>query len=218
MELGNVFNKEYNIQDNLENKSYISNVLSKYRDVGEDIPEKSWAKGLNRQIKNDLKQAFSHYPKEWVEYLDNEYMLAGKAEYRDFYIRWYVTPNGNTKTPTWLVSGNRLREGVTMDQYNKYRIKGEQPEMLRDILKDARYKESEVTLKDNFISPYIGKVYDDATEVLSMGLESIFEPVKIGQLKYVDNNGQAHKSRIEDDEEYLNLILGILLKGDYYDR
>ena len=41
----------------------------------------------------------------------------------------------------------------------------------------------------------------------------IFEPVKMGQLKYVDNNGQAHRARIEDDEEYLNLILGILLKG-----
>lgn len=260
IELGNVFNKEYNIQDNLGNKSYISNVLSKYRDVGEDIPEKSWAKGSNSQIKNDLKQAFSHYPKEWSEYLDNEYMLAGKAEDRGFYVRWYVTPNGNTKTPTWLVRGNRLREGVTMDQYNKFgedlhngkynsiystgrrettawheighfveehnkdtlriskefvanRTKGEQPEMLRDILKNVRYRESEVTLKDNFISPYIGKVYDDATEVLSMGLESIFEPVKMGQLKYVDNNGQIHRAKIEDDEEYLNLILGILLKG-----
>lgn len=260
IELGNAFNKEYNIQDNLGNKSYISNALSKYRDVGEDIPEKSWAKGSNRQIKNDLKQAFSHYPKEWSEYLDNEYMLAGKAEDRGFYVRWYATQKGNTKMPTWLVKGNRLREGVTMDQYKKFgedlhngkynsiystgkrettawheighfveehnkdtlriskefvanRTKGEQPEMLRDILKAPDYDESEVTLKDNFISPYIGKVYDDATEVLSMGLESIFEPVKMGQLKYVDNNGQAHRARIEDDEEYLNLILGILLKG-----
>ncbi|MYZ05698.1 hypothetical protein FYL03_09325 [Lactobacillus salivarius] len=260
IELGNAFNKEYNIRDNLGDKSYISNALSKYRDVGEDIPEKSWAKGSNRQIKNDLKQAFSHYPKEWSKYLDNEYMLAGKTEDRGFYVRWYATQKGDTKTPTWLVRGNRLREGVTMDQYNKFgedlhngkynsiystgkrkttawheighfveehnkdtlriskefvanRTKGEQPEMLRDILKAPDYDESEVTLKDNFISPYIGKVYDDATEVLSMGLESIFEPVKMGQLKYVDNNGQAHRARIEDDEEYLNLILGILLKG-----
>lgn len=57
--------------------------------------------------------------------------------------------------------------------------------------------------KDNFILPYISKVYDDATEVLSMRLESIFEPVKMRQLKYVDNNGQAHRARIEDYEEYL---------------
>lgn len=147
-------------------------------------------------------------------------MIAGKTEDCGFYVRWYATQKGDTKTPTWLVRGNRLREGVTMDQYNKFgedlhngkynsiystgkrrttawheighfveehnkntlriskefvanRTKGEQPEMLRDILKAPDYDESEVTLKDNFISPYIGKVYDDATEVLSMGLESI---------------------------------------------
>ena len=48
-------------------------------------------------------------------YLDDEYMLAGKTEDRGFYVRWYATQKGDTKTPTWLVRGNRLREGVTMD-------------------------------------------------------------------------------------------------------
>ena len=42
-------------------------------------------------------------------------MLAGKTEDRGFYVRWYATQKGDTKTPTWLVRGNRLREGVTMD-------------------------------------------------------------------------------------------------------
>lgn len=50
-----------------------------------------------------------------AKYLDDEYMLAGKTEDRGFYVRWYATQKGDTKTPTWLVRGNRLREGVTMD-------------------------------------------------------------------------------------------------------
>lgn len=257
IELGNAFNKEYNIRDNLGDKSYISNALSKYRDVGEDIPEKSWAKGSNRQIKNDLKQAFSHYPKEWSEYLDDEYMLAGKDKDRGFYVRWYATPNGNTKTPTWLVRGNRLREGVTMDQYNKFgedlhngkynsiystgkrkttawheighfveehnkdtlriskefvarRTKGEREVRLNEIFPGFGYKDNEVTLKDDFISPYIGKQYSDASEVLSIGLESIFEPGE-GQLKSISK--EYNFVKIIEDEEYFNLILGMLLKG-----
>ena len=184
-------------------------------------------------------------------------MLAGKDKDRGFYMRWYATPNGNTKTPTWLVRGNRLREGVTMDQYNKFgedlhngkynsiystgkrkttawheighfveehnkdtlriskefvarKTKGEREVRLNEIFPGFGYKDNEVTLKDDFISPYIGKQYSDASEVLSIGLESIFEPGE-GQLKSISK--EYNFVKITEDEEYFNLILGMLLKG-----
>jgi len=66
--------------------------------------------------------------------------------------------------------------------------------------------------KDNFINPYIGKEYPKGTEVLSIGLESLFEPGK-GQLKSIGKDGKNKYVKINEDEEYLNLILGLLLKG-----
>ena len=192
-----------------------------------------------------------------AKYLDDEYMLAGKTEDRGFYVRWYATQKGDTKTPTWLVRGNRLRKGVTMDQYNKFgedlhngkynsiystgkrrttawheighfveehnkdtlriskefvarRTKGEREVRLNEIFPGFGYKDNEVTLKDDFISPYIGKQYSDASEVLSIGLESIFEPGE-RQLKSISK--EYNFVKITEDEEYFNLILGMLLKG-----
>ena len=88
-------------------------------------------------------------------------------------------------------------------KYNRSSIKGDE---------NNNYEAREVTLKDNFISPYIGKEYRNATEVLSMGLESIFEPQN-GHVKRYLGNGDYEMAKITDDKEYLNLIIGIILKG-----
>lgn len=45
-----------------------------------------------------------------------------------------------------------------------------------------------------------------------MGLESIFEP-GMGQVQKRNKNGDQVYKKITDDLEYLNLILGLLLKG-----
>ena len=66
-------------------------------------------------------------------------------------------------------------------------------------------------LKDDFISPYIGKDYPDAAEVLSMGPESLFEP-GAGHAKFWNTQtGKYEYRNITDDEEYLNFILGLLV-------
>lgn len=93
------------------------------------------------------------------------------------------------------------------------RTKGEQVSCLYDIYNGyIPYGSREITKKDNFINPYIGKEYTQGTEVLSVGLESLFEPEK-GQLKSISKDGKDEYVKISEDKEYLNLILGLLLKG-----
>lgn len=98
-------------------------------------------------------------------------------------------------------------------EFLKERTKGEQTSRLYDIYNGSvDYRLSEITKKDNFINPYIGKEYPKGTEVLSIGLESLFEPGK-GQLKSIGKDGKNKYVKINEDKEYLNLILGLLLKG-----
>lgn len=98
-------------------------------------------------------------------------------------------------------------------EFLKRRTEGEKPERLYDIFNGhIRYRLSEITKKDNFINPYIGKEYQQGTEVLSIGLESLFEPGE-GQLKEITKAGDSKYVKIKDDKEYMNLVLGLLLKG-----
>ena len=64
------------------------------------------------------------------------------------------------------------------------------------------------------LSPYIGKEYTDASEVLSMGLQAIFEPTEIiKKIEFIDNNYKKIYATIEDDIEFLHLIVGLILKA-----
>lgn len=85
---------------------------------------------------------------------------------------------------------------------------------MRDLFPTSGYGFQEVTKPDDFISPYIGKEYDDATEVLSMGLEQIFEPTDmLKRVERVDGHYERKNATIKEDEEYLYLIVGLILKA-----
>ena len=75
------------------------------------------------------------------------------------------------------------------------------------------YNDTEITKKDDFINPYIGKEYTSASEVLSMGLEQIYEPTKFVKSISVNSDGTETRNYaiITDDREYLNLIIGLIL-------
>lgn len=60
------------------------------------------------------------------------------------------------------------------------------------------YGEGETAYPDHFVAPYVGKFYDDATEVVSVGLEH-----------FVD--GRAMFELYRRDPEHFYLILGIIL-------
>lgn len=93
----------------------------------------------------------------------------------------------------------------------EYRTKDEKEISMSDIL--YWYGQNERTKKDNFISPYIGRTYKNATEILSMGLESLFEPQDGHVFSQSSREATKVRRKITDDVEYLNFIIGMYLKG-----
>lgn len=61
----------------------------------------------------------------------------------------------------------------------------------------VNYGPKEKAHADGFFDPYVGKIYDDATEVFSMGMESLSSPELLVR-------------RIADDPEHFSLIAGML--------
>lgn len=70
---------------------------------------------------------------------------------------------------------------------------------LRSLTGNSGYSSEEVAYPDNFINPYVGKVYQwPASEVYSMAIENIASPDQIINF-------------IENDPEHFNLFLGVCL-------
>lgn len=81
-------------------------------------------------------------------------------------------------------------------EFLRRRTAGETPVRLKDLFPLSRYRPDETTRKDRFVDPYMGKDYgDSATEILSMGLESVY-------------NGTYNLW--DDDPECADFILGVL--------
>ncbi|KRN29226.1 phage mu protein f like protein [Lactobacillus selangorensis] len=236
MKLGKMFDDKYGISKRIGDKDYISGAISKFRPVGGHIPNENWWKRSNKAIKSQIQDAFSYYPKQWSDYVvDNgKKFFAGKTK-RGFFSgalcdssgRYYlrgaqegqgisIYANGVRKTTAFHELGHLVEYfNPNLVRINKdfvaSRTKGEKPSRLRDIFIGYGYSPEEVTKKDDFISPYIGKEYRNATEVLSVGLESVFQP-EWGQVKR-DTGYKREMAMITDDPDYLHLILAILLKG-----
>lgn len=58
----------------------------------------------------------------------------------------------------------------------EYRTVGEEEQYLKTLTDNKDYH-NEKAKPDKFFSPYCGKIYEDATEIMSMGLQQIFEDV-----------------------------------------
>ncbi len=75
------------------------------------------------------------------------------------------------------------------------------PKSLNEITGHKSYGDHEVALPDNFINPYVGKIYGDrgaSTEVVSMGLEHFTSGLKMREL-------------LEKDPEHFYYTVGVLL-------
>lgn len=237
IDLGGQVNEYFNITDLIGNKNQLKEVLNQFREMGGAVPDKTWYTRSNKEVKNQLQEAFSFYPKEWTDLFEvhNKKLFAGKTD-RGFFHEQLVNSSGRR-----LLKNARLNEGLSIyasgrrettpyheighlverlnpdilrisKEFLDNRTKGEDFTKLSEIFPGFSYKPNEVTKRDNFINPYIGKEYKDASEVLSMGLESLFVPGK-GQLYEINADGDYVYRKLEDDPEYLNLIIGMLLKG-----
>lgn len=102
-----------------------------------------------------------------------------------------------------------------IQSFREYRTKNEELELLNKILPNIKLEDKVFVKKDNFITPYIGRYYEDGlTEVLSTGIEGLFSGRKF-EYKWQENfdkKGYIRKD-IKSDEEYLHFIIGILVGG-----
>ena len=238
--LGKAVCDEHDILGAIGNPTELRTIFANYREMGGALRPEQWAKGSSTVNKQMLSEAFAHYPKAWVDYFSaTGRKLYTRKEQRGYFSkngavkdkgRHYVRtmPNyttdyftiamdGQRKTTPWHEIGhmvehlnpNALR---ISKEFVAERTAGESSISLQRLFPTAKYEIYETTKKDNFVSPYIGKDYPDASEVLSMGLEGVFcdsEYVKRGA-RYKGAN-DAEYARIKDDEEFLNLIIGLIL-------
>lgn len=234
--------EQFDIKNKIGDKKALKEVFSNFREMGGELLPEQWAKGSNKITKQQLSEAFFYYPKAWVDYLTNSgkklYTLITPK--RGFFNDGAVMANGKyyaTKFPdyktgyvsihmTGMIKTTPYHEiGHYVEYFNKdalriskefltARTKDEKPILLRNIFLNTDYKKNEITKPDNFVSPYIGKEYDNASEVLSMGLELIFEPTTmVKKVELVDNVRKEVYTTIKDDMEFLYLIIGLILKA-----
>lgn len=99
------------------------------------------------------------------------------------------------ETMHWLEHNNKDISSK-VQEFLEYRTKGEKAQKLRDLVPNSNYEKDEIAKKDNFFRPYCGKIYQDgATEILSMGLQEIYENA-------IDFS--------KNDPEYFNFVIDII--------
>lgn len=234
--LGKQANSACHFDKIIGDKDKLKAAFAQFREMGGQVDKETWYPRSSLMVKEQLQTSFSYYPKKWADYLkqNNKRLFAGTTD------RGFFVPDLVNSDLSNFLRGAHIGDGVSIyssgsrkttayheighmvDHFNPdlvriekefvaSRTKGEDATRLKDIFPGFGYNIQEITKKDDFISPYIGKEYEDSTEVLSIGLESIFEPEK-GQLKSVTNGKYIYKS-ITDDKDYFNLIIGLILKG-----
>ena len=93
----------------------------------------------------------------------------------------------------WIerVNPNVLANSIA---FLEYRTKGETPEKLKKLT-GINYDNTEIAKPDKFFDPYCGKIYDRATEIMSMGVQRLFEePEKF----------------MKEDKEYFDFVIANL--------
>ena len=235
VDLGKEMNALFDIENHLGDKKYLKAAFGNFREMGGEV---KFEKGCAKDNKKQLSEAFSVYPKAWSDYLnDSGRLVYTKKVERGFFYPAAVKQNGkeyatkfkNYKEGYITIHMDGARNttpfheiGHMVEYFNQSALRisktflqirtvGEKSKFLRDLFLDDRYGD-EVTKPDDFISPYIGKEYSWASEVLSMGLEQIFSPTYfLKRIDIVDGRAVIERAKITDDEEYFQMILGLIL-------
>lgn len=224
IEVGRIVNDKHDIVSIIGDKEALKRVFSEYRAIGAEVPMEMWVKGSNKANKNLLQEAFSVYPSDWLQYIKDEgKKISTKKVQRGYFTisrvdgSVVIDMNGVRRTTPFHELGHMVEyfnpEALRLSlQFRNTRVEGEKMEFLADIL-DYKGYGTEVTRPDNFITPYIGKDYGDkGSEVLSVGLEAVFEPREKGFEKRYNHEIKGYEyATIADDEEFLHFIIGMIL-------
>lgn len=230
--LGSLVNSKFDVASKLGDKQELKDIFSNFREIGGTVPKDGWAKGSSKENKTRLDETFAFYPKEWAEYAHQN----GKTIFTKKLDRGFFSEAG-LKGRSWksgvvdngvsiMLSDNATASfheiGHYVEHFNPnamrlskeflaYRTKGEEEQPIRNTI--YYYNVRERTKKDNFITPYIGKTYSNATEVFSTGLECLFEPGDGKVFSHESRISEVVRKKISDDPEYLNFVIGMILKG-----
>ncbi|ANT43680.1 minor capsid protein [Lactococcus phage 62503] len=230
--IGSLVNSKFDVASKLGDKQALKDIFSNFREIGGTVPKDGWEKGSSKETKTRINDAFAFYPKEWAEYAHQN----GKTIFTKKLDRGFFSEAG-LKGKTWksgvvdngvsiMISDNATASfheiGHYVEHFNpnamrlskeflSYRTKGEEEQPIRNSI--YYYNVRERTKKDNFITPYIGKTYSNATEVFSTGLECLFEPGNGKVFSHESRISEVVRKKISDDPEYLNFVIGMILKG-----
>lgn len=61
--------EQFDIKNKIGDKEALKEVFGNFREMGGKLSPEQWAKGSNKITKQQLSEAFSYYPKDWVNYL-----------------------------------------------------------------------------------------------------------------------------------------------------
>ena len=222
IEIGKRINYHFNVSEHIGNNAKLKEIFSNFRDIGGEIPKEVWAKGSSRVVREQLQHAFSHYPKEWAQIPQkHEKQLSALKRVRGYFDGYseklIIASEGKRKSTPFHEIGHLVEwanpdlvrlEKAWVDQ----RTFGEREVRLKDIFPVSTYRSGEVTKKDDFIDPYIGKYYHDAAEVFTMGLQGIFTPEEKFVKSFDKSTWKYEVKTIKDDPEFLNFIIGLFVK------
>lgn len=240
IDIGKDVDKRYKVSEFIGNKEKLKEIFSKFRAIGGKVPNENWAKGSNKVIKEHLEEAFSNYPEDWAKIPENNNrQILVRKNKRGFFTKGAVTPSGkyfdtkydNFRDGYYTITSEGIRRDTAYHEIG-HLVQSANPEVLRiekewvesrtkdekfvrlkDIFPLSGYRNGEVVKKDNFVSPYIGKYYDDFTEVLTVGLEGVFNKEKSYTKSFNKTTWEYETKKITDDEEFLHLVIGLILKG-----
>lgn len=106
---------------------------------------------------------------------DNTYNLGGKA---DRSVLFHELTHIMERSPSLRAAANSF-----LDR----RTKGDSLESLKSLYPNSNYSHTEVTLKDNFYHPYMGKVYPHgSTEIFTMLTQELADPARAAKLAVND--------------------------------
>lgn len=188
-----------------------------------------------------IKQASRMYPKSWVQASENAGRLFTKLnrsgrgfhvfsnhDFNEVHLEGYGFLKGVKKGDGVIVTSgfstsvhefaHRLQRTVgglddVFQSLHQRRTAGDALEKLKDLIPDKSYGKDEVTRKDNYISPYFGKVYNrdggaylglhGALEVMPMAFQHVLSGRPLDMRKLADN-----------DRELFDLTIGALFHYD----
>lgn len=171
-----------------DNAKWLKNKIGEVRDVGsEGLDIKGHLQNSRSSMRKVVEEAYSHYPTEWIKDSMNKGTMAVKKVDRGYYGGDLIAISdygGDTTLSTAFHElGHRFedsRPGIKESEKEFYdrRTSGEILEWL-----GPGYAKSEITRKDKFIHPYMGKDYGGHFyELVSMGFEYAYtDPTKLAE-------------------------------------